>query len=65
MDIILEMFECRIDNSKFFIDLLALYLSHCDVSGLCHILGFKFQFYHVSKNVTLPHALYDCLDYIK
>ena len=47
LDIILELFECRIDHSKFFIELLTLYLSHCDVSGLCHILGFKFQYYHV------------------
>ena len=57
MDVILELFECRIDNSEFFIELLTLYLSHCDISGLCHILGFKFQFYHVSKTIVLSRIL--------
>jgi len=58
MDIILELFECRIDNSKFFIELLTLYLSHCDISGLCHILGFKFQFYHDASESKTPTELY-------
>ena len=47
LDIILESFEHRLELDGFFLPLLKSYLSRCELSALCHILGFKFQFYKV------------------
>lgn len=61
LDILLEGFECRVEEDLTYVPLVVSYLSHCDVSGLAQLMGFKYQFYHVScfsfimiilKNVT-------------
>ena len=49
LDVILESFEHQLDLKEFFIPLLESYSSRCESSALCHILGFKFQFYKVSS----------------
>ena len=48
LDILLEAFECRVEEDLSYIPLVMSYLSHCDVSGLAQLMGFKYQFYHVS-----------------
>lgn len=58
LDILLEAFECKVDEDLFFIPLLCSYLEHCDVSGFSHLIGFKFQFYHQSVDSITPAALY-------
>ena len=45
LDIILEAFECRPELDQFFIPLIQSYINDRDT--VCHILGFKFQFYLV------------------
>ncbi|XP_047126503.1 THO complex subunit 2 isoform X2 [Hydra vulgaris] len=58
LDILLEAFECQVDEDLFFIPLLTSYLSHCDISGFCHLIGFKFQYYHQSVDSITPQSLY-------
>jgi len=58
LDILLEAFECKVDEDLFFVPLVCSYLRHCDVSGLAHLVGFKFQFYHQSIEETTPTSLY-------
>ena len=48
LDILLEAFECRVEEDLSYVPLVVSYLSHCDVSGLAQLMGFKYQFYHVS-----------------
>jgi len=43
--VILESFECRIDQTALFLPLLEAYAN--DRETLCHMLGFKFHFYQV------------------
>jgi len=45
LDVILESFECRIDQTALFLPLLETYCN--DRETLCHMLGFKFHFYQV------------------
>jgi len=45
LDVILESFECRIDQTALFLPLLEAYANDRDT--LCHVLGFKFHFYQV------------------
>lgn len=52
LDIILESFERRPDESDFFIPLVRTYTN--DRETLCHILGFKFHFYQVRLNHMCP-----------
>ena len=47
LDILLEAFECSVDEDLHFVPLISDYLKQCDVSGFCHLIGFKFQYYHV------------------
>ena len=44
---LLDSFECRIDLEDFFLPLLKSYMEKCESTALCHIIGFKFQFYKV------------------
>nr|NP_001366034.1 THO complex subunit 2-like [Jaculus jaculus] len=57
LDVILEVFECRPEYHDFFISLLESYLSMCEPQTLCHILGFKFNFYQEPNGET-PSSLY-------
>jgi len=45
LDVILESFECRPDQTALFLPLLQAYAN--DRETLCHVLGFKFHFYQV------------------
>ena len=47
LDVLLDSFECRIDLEDFFLPLLKSYMEKCESTALCHIMGFKFQFYKV------------------
>ena len=47
LDALLDSFECRIDLEDFFLPLLKSYMEKCESTALCHIMGFKFQFYKV------------------
>lgn len=47
LDVLLDSFECRIDIEDFFLPLLKSYMEKCEFTALCHIIGFKFQFYKV------------------
>lgn len=51
LDIMLDAFEYHPNEENFFIALLNAYLSHYEKSTMCHILGFKFQFYKVKWNI--------------
>ena len=51
LDVILESFECRSDQTGLFLPLLEAYAN--DRETLCHILGFKFHFYQVSPQVNM------------
>ncbi|ESO04771.1 hypothetical protein HELRODRAFT_191720 [Helobdella robusta] len=56
LDIILEVFECRPEKQDFFIPLLSKYT--LDPTTLCHILGFKFQFYQQTADSVTEASLY-------
>ena len=43
LDIILESFECQLDQHKFFVEVLKLYTP--DSFTLNELLGFKFKYY--------------------
>jgi len=45
LDVILEAFECHLDDQEFFLPLLRHY--PCEASTFVNILGFKFQCYQV------------------
>ena len=45
IDILLESFEMRPDLETYYVPLIKSYVS--DKTTLCHVLGFKFQFYKV------------------
>ena len=47
LDVLLDLFECRIDLEEFFLPLLRSYMEKCESTALCHIIGFNFQFYKV------------------
>ena len=47
LDIMLDAFEFHLEDEDFFITLLKEYSSNYDKSTVCHILGFKYQFYKV------------------
>lgn len=47
LDVLLDSFECNIELEDFFLPLLKLYMEKCESTALCHIMGFKFQFYKV------------------
>uniref|UniRef100_A0AAY4AW48 THO complex subunit 2 n=1 Tax=Denticeps clupeoides TaxID=299321 RepID=A0AAY4AW48_9TELE len=55
LDVILEVYECRCEHDDFFLPLIQSYM--CEPLTLCHILGFKFQFYQ-EPNEETPPALY-------
>jgi len=55
LDVILESFERRIDQTALFLPLLEAYAN--DRETLCHILGFKFHFYQVFS-FPLSHNLF-------
>ena len=56
LDIILEAFECRPELDQFFIPLIQSYINDRDT--VCHILGFKFQFYLVRNDCLSFHFFY-------
>ncbi|XP_066928394.1 THO complex subunit 2-like [Clytia hemisphaerica] len=58
LDVLLEAFECRVDEDLVFVPLITEYLKHCNVSGFCHLIGFKFQYYHQSMDSKTPESLY-------
>ena len=47
IDVLLESFENHLDLEEFYIPLIQSYIQNNET--LCHILGFKFQFFKVSK----------------
>ena len=47
LDVLLDLFECRIELEDFFLPLLKSFMEKYESSALCHIMGFKFQFYKV------------------
>ncbi|KAG9478503.1 THO complex subunit 2 isoform X2 [Eleutherodactylus coqui] len=57
LDIILEIFQCRLDHDDFFVPLIDSYMGMCEPQTLCHILGFKFKFYQEPNGET-PISLY-------
>ncbi|CAB4015508.1 THO complex subunit 2-like [Paramuricea clavata] len=57
LDIMLDAFEFHLEEEDFFITLLQDYSSNYDRSTVCHILGFKYQFYKDQPDVRPPHAL--------
>lgn len=44
----LDAFEFHLDDEDFFITLLKDFSANYDKSTVCHVLGFKYQFYTVS-----------------
>jgi THO complex subunit 2 len=50
LDVIVESFECRPEEHVFFVGLLAMY--NTDKAALCHLIGFKYQYYQVSSCTT-------------
>jgi hypothetical protein len=54
LDIMLDAFEFHLEEEDFFITLLKDYSSNYDKSTVCHILGFKYQFYKV-RNINLKY----------
>jgi len=51
LDVLLDSFECHIDLEDFFLPLLKSYMEKCESTALCHIIGFKFQFYKVKCKI--------------
>ena len=45
LDVILEAFECHLEEGEFFLPLLRQY--PCEIATFVNILGFKFQCYQV------------------
>ncbi len=63
LDIILESFECRPELDDFFTQLIACYID--DREALCHVLGFKFQFYQVNTLCTVyPDQIVDSQKFV-
>ena len=63
LDIILESFECQLDQHAFFIELLRLFTP--DSQTMNELLGFKFKFYlsDVSFKITKKSEVHiSCLD---
>lgn len=58
LDVLLDSFECRIDLEDFFLPLLKSYMEKCESTALCHIMGFKFQFYKDQPDLPTPPSLY-------
>ncbi|XP_048589854.1 THO complex subunit 2 isoform X3 [Nematostella vectensis] len=58
LDIILEAFECNLGQQDFFLQFLQLYMSRSETASLCHILGFKYQFYKDQPGVRTPQSLF-------
>ena len=61
LDIILESFECQLDQHHFFVDLLRDYTP--DQKTLNELLGFKFKFYQ--EQVSHHHPLLTFSDAIE
>lgn len=55
LDVILESFECQLDQHAFFIDLLRLFTP--DSQTMNELLGFKFKFYLSDVSVKYQHQL--------
>lgn len=53
LDIILESFETRPEQSKLFVALLRAYMPKGNI--ICEVLGYKFRYFSDSKT---PHSLY-------
>ena len=47
IDVLLESFEMRPELESYYVPLISSYIK--DKVTLCHVLGFKFQFYKVRK----------------
>ncbi|KAJ7383765.1 THO complex subunit 2 [Desmophyllum pertusum] len=58
LDVLLDSFECRIDLEDFFLPLLTSYMEKCESTALCHIIGFKFQFYKDQPDLATPPSLF-------
>ncbi|XP_058948707.2 THO complex subunit 2 [Pocillopora verrucosa] len=58
LDVLLDSFECRIDIEDFFLPLLKSYMEKCEFTALCHIIGFKFQFYKEQPDLPTPPSLF-------
>ena len=58
LDIILESFECQLEEHDFFVELLRLFTP--DKQTMNELLGFKFQFYldENGKNGEVPESLF-------
>ena len=63
LDIILESFECQLDQHEFFVELLNLFMP--DKQTMNELLGFKYKFYmtevskHFEASVKSFRTLYD------
>ncbi|XP_068717940.1 THO complex subunit 2-like [Montipora capricornis] len=58
LDVLLDSFECRIELEDFFLPLLKSFMEKYESSALCHIMGFKFQFYKDQPDLPTPHSLF-------
>jgi THO complex subunit 2 len=59
LDVILQVFECHLQDKAFFVSLLKLY--PCDVTTFINILGFKYHTYHQvegDQSKATPSSLY-------
>ena len=61
LDVLLDSFECRIDLEDFFLPLLKSYMEKCESTALCHIIGFKFQFYKVWHTSFSEFVVWDLI----
>ncbi|KAK2556060.1 THO complex subunit 2 [Acropora cervicornis] len=58
LDVLLDLFECRIELEDFFLPLLKSFMEKYESSALCHIMGFKFQFYKDQPDLPTPPSLF-------
>ena len=53
LDIILESFECQLDQHEFFVELLRLFTP--DRQTMNELLGFKYKFYMSDVSFLVPY----------
>ena len=56
IDILLESFEMRPELESYHVPLIRSYIR--DKATLCHVLGFKFQFYKVGTRFEINNSKY-------
>ncbi|XP_046852760.1 THO complex subunit 2-like [Xenia sp. Carnegie-2017] len=57
LDIMLDAFELHLEQEEFFTTFFKDFSSNYHKSTICHILGFKYQFYKDLPEVRTPHEL--------